>query len=94
MSAPNTEPYEQAYYPPVPTKLTKYSRTSIIWQLYRFFVINYKTLKVVAKSHPKQTMHGGGYHTGHAATRTALRSGRRMSSTAGPHRSLSASERS
>ena len=37
---------------------------------------------------------GCGFHTGHAATRTALRSGRRMSSIAGPHRSLSASERS
>jgi len=37
---------------------------------------------------------GSGFHTGHAATRTALRSGRRVSSTAGPHRSLSASERS
>ncbi|NNF97436.1 MAG: transposase [Halobacteria archaeon] len=37
---------------------------------------------------------GCGFHTGHAATRTVLRSGRRVSSTAGPHRSLSASERS
>ncbi len=41
-----------------------------------------------------RSLAGCGFHTGHAATRTALRSGRRVSSTAGPHRSLSASERS
>lgn len=50
MSAPNSEPYEQAYYPPMPTKLTLYSRTSLLWQLYRFIVLNYKMLKVVRKS--------------------------------------------
>ncbi len=45
-------------------------------------------------SYPRGNAMGCGFHTGHAATRTALRSGRKMSSTAGPHRSLSASERS
>ncbi len=37
---------------------------------------------------------GCGFHTDHAAIRTALRSGRSVSSTAGSHRSLSASARS
>ena len=50
MSAPHSEPYEQAYYPPVPTKLTLYSRTSIVWQIVRFLVLNYKMLRVVSKS--------------------------------------------
>ena len=45
MSAPDSKPHDQACYPPAPTKLTKYSRTSIFWQLYRFLVLNYKMLK-------------------------------------------------
>jgi len=47
----NKEPYQQHYYPPVPTGFTKYARTSIVWQLYRFAVINYKMLKLMSKSH-------------------------------------------
>ena len=51
MSGNNKEPYQQAYYPPVPTGFTKYCRCSIIWQFYRFLVINYKMLKLMSKSH-------------------------------------------
>ncbi|MDD5393903.1 MAG: hypothetical protein PHE17_12865 [Thiothrix sp.] len=51
MSVKNKEPYQQAYYPPVPTGITRYMRTSIIWQLYRFVIINLKMLKLMAKSH-------------------------------------------
>lgn len=51
MPVKNREPYQQAYYPPVPTKLTKSMRVSIIWQLYRLVVINYKILKLMARSH-------------------------------------------
>lgn len=47
----NKEPYQQAYYPPVLTGFTKYCRCSIIWQFYRFLVINYKMLKLMSKSH-------------------------------------------
>jgi len=47
----NREPYEQAYYPPTPTGFTRYMRTSIAWQLYRFMVINFKILKLMMKSH-------------------------------------------
>lgn len=47
----NKEPYQQAYYPPSPTGFTRYMRTSLIWQGIRFFVINYKILKLMSKSH-------------------------------------------
>lgn len=47
----NKEPYQQAYYPPAPTGLTRYMRTSLIWQAIRFIVINLKMLKLMAKSH-------------------------------------------
>ncbi len=46
----NREPYQQAYYPPVPTGLTRYMRTSLVWQTVRFLVINIKMLKLMAKS--------------------------------------------
>ena len=48
---PNKDPYEQAYYPPRPTLLTRYMRASLPWQLVRFIVINVKILKLMAKSH-------------------------------------------
>jgi hypothetical protein len=47
----NREPYQQDYYPPIPTGFTRYMRTSLIWQLYRFVVINLKILKLLTKSH-------------------------------------------
>ncbi len=47
----NKEPYQQAYYPPAPTALTRYMRTSLIWQGIRFLVINFKILKLMGKSH-------------------------------------------
>jgi hypothetical protein len=51
MGAKNKEPYQQAYYPPVPTRLTRYMRTSIVWQLIRFVIINIKILKLMWKAH-------------------------------------------
>ena len=47
----NKEPYQQAYYPPTPTGITKYMRSNILWQLVRFAVINFKMLKLMRKSH-------------------------------------------
>jgi hypothetical protein len=47
----NREPYQQAYYPPKPTGFTRFMRTCLVWQLYRFMVINIKMLKLIAKSH-------------------------------------------
>jgi len=49
--ADNTRAYQQAYYPPVPNKFTRFMRTCIIWQLFRFAAINIKMLRVVSKSH-------------------------------------------
>lgn len=45
----NPVPYQQAYYPPTPTRLTQYLRTSIAWQFLRFLVINVKIVKVMLK---------------------------------------------
>jgi hypothetical protein len=45
------ENVRQAYYPPVPTGFTKHMRTSLPWQIWRFFVINFKIFKLLAKSH-------------------------------------------
>lgn len=42
-------PYEQSYYPPVPTKMTKFFRTNLIWQFFRFLVLNVKILRMVRK---------------------------------------------
>ncbi|WP_295540924.1 hypothetical protein [uncultured Thiohalocapsa sp.] len=47
----NKEPYQQAYYPPVPTKLVRWLRTSIVWQFFRFWIINFKILRLLLKSH-------------------------------------------
>jgi hypothetical protein len=43
------KPYEQTYYPPVPTGFTKSMRTNLIWQFFRFLVINIKMLRMVRK---------------------------------------------
>jgi hypothetical protein len=40
-------PFEQSYYPPVPTGMTKFFRTNVIWQLLRFLLINAKMLRMV-----------------------------------------------
>lgn len=51
MTVKNKEPYQQAYYPPVPTGITRYLRTSVAWQLFRFVVINLKMLKLMSRAH-------------------------------------------
>ncbi len=47
----NREPYQQAYYPPAPTGFTRFMRTCLIWQFYRFLAINAKILRLSLKSH-------------------------------------------
>lgn len=51
MTVKNKEPYQQAYYPPVPTGITRYLRTSVVWQLYRFVIINLKMMKLMTRSY-------------------------------------------
>jgi len=43
------KPYEQSYFPPVPTKLTKFFRTNLIYQFVRFLIINIKMLRMARK---------------------------------------------
>lgn len=45
----NRSPYEQNYYPPVPTGTTKYFRTNLLYQFIRFLIINFKMLRMVRK---------------------------------------------
>jgi hypothetical protein len=42
-------PYGQSYYPPVPTGITRYFRTNLLWQFVRFIIINAKILRMVRK---------------------------------------------
>ncbi|MGC8594893.1 MAG: hypothetical protein ACP5MI_04740 [Candidatus Kryptoniota bacterium] len=43
------KPFEQSYFPPIPTKFTKFLRTNLIYQFFRFIVINVKMLIMVRK---------------------------------------------
>ena len=50
MPVKNKEPYQQSYYPPMPTGFTRYMRSSLPWQFFRFWIINFKILKLLLKS--------------------------------------------
>lgn len=50
MSIHNHGPYQQAFYSPVPTPLVTYLRTSFLWQLLRFVVLNARIIRVLARS--------------------------------------------
>ncbi len=43
------KPYEQTYYPPVPTKFTQKLRVNFLYQFFRFMVLNLKMLRMVRK---------------------------------------------
>jgi len=45
------KPYDQNFTTMVPTGFVKFFRTCVIWQFFRFIVINIKMLIVVSKSH-------------------------------------------
>lgn len=45
------KPYDSAYYAAVPTKLTKFFRTFIPYQFFKFISINLKMIKMIRKSH-------------------------------------------
>ena len=51
---PERTPYElsqqaQAFFATKPTALTRFLRTSIPWQTYRFLVINLKMVRIILK---------------------------------------------
>jgi hypothetical protein len=43
--------YSEQYYPPSPTKATLFWRRFIPFQIIRFFVLNFKIIKIVVKGH-------------------------------------------
>lgn len=43
------QPFEQSFYPPVPLPLTTAMRTNLIWQFFRFIILNIKMLRMVRK---------------------------------------------
>jgi hypothetical protein len=43
--------YSQESYPPMPTKLTLFWRRNIIWQAWRWVVLNIKIMKIVVGGH-------------------------------------------
>ena len=48
-SQPERQPYEQSFYPAVPTRFTKMMRTNLLWQFFRFVILNIKMLRMVRK---------------------------------------------
>lgn len=45
------ELYGQAHFAPRPTGLTLYLRTSLLWQLVRFVIVNLRMTVMILKSH-------------------------------------------
>ncbi|PIQ29783.1 MAG: hypothetical protein COW63_11225 [Bacteroidetes bacterium CG18_big_fil_WC_8_21_14_2_50_41_14] len=43
--------YTQESYPPMPTKSTLFWRRNIIWQAWRWVVLNIKIMKIVVGGH-------------------------------------------
>lgn len=43
--------YNQISYSPVPTKATRFWRKNIIWQAFRFVVLNLKIMRIVVGGH-------------------------------------------
>jgi len=43
--------YSEQYYPPTPTNFTLFWRKFIPLQIIRFFILNWKIIKIVVKGH-------------------------------------------
>lgn len=43
--------YKDEFYPPVPNKRTLFMRRFLPWQIYRFFVLNFKIMRIVIGGH-------------------------------------------
>ena len=43
--------YKDEFYPPMPTRTTQRLRSNFLVQLYKFFRLNYKIMKIVIKGH-------------------------------------------
>jgi len=43
--------YYDESYPPLPTKGTKFLRGNLIWQAFRFIVLNLKIMRIIVGGH-------------------------------------------
>jgi len=43
--------YKDEYYPPLPTRATRRRRTNIFLQVFNFFRLNFKIMRIVVKGH-------------------------------------------
>ena len=50
-STPIFARYSEEAYPPIPTKATRFWRKCVIWQLFRFVVLNLKIMRIVVGGH-------------------------------------------
>jgi hypothetical protein len=46
-----TSAYKDEFYPPIPTKATKFWRTCFLYQIYSFIKLNIKIMLIVVKGH-------------------------------------------
>lgn len=46
-----TNPYSEESYATVPTGWTKFWRTCILYQIFRFFVVGFKVVRIVVGGH-------------------------------------------
>lgn len=43
--------YKDEYYPPIPTRATKFWRSCFIYQIFKFIKLNFKIMIIVVKGH-------------------------------------------
>ncbi len=43
--------YKDEFYPPIPTQRTKRLRVNFFVQVFKFFQLNYKIMRIVVKGH-------------------------------------------
>jgi hypothetical protein len=46
-----SQAYRDEYYPPIPTKATKFWRTNLLYQFFKFVKLNFKIMRMVVKGH-------------------------------------------
>jgi len=47
----NTDPYSNMSFATEPTKLVRFMRVFFIYQVYNFFKLNFKVMRIVVKGH-------------------------------------------
>ncbi len=49
--ADNQRPYGAAFFPPKPTRSTRFWRTFLPWQIVRFLILNLKMMRIIFRGH-------------------------------------------